>query len=427
MSARNACTATTDQFATLRGTGALRMTGHRGGQVASGAFVFKRGGMTLAGKTVLVVGGGIGGLAAAVALRDRGADVTVLEQAGAFREVGAGIQISPNGARVLQALGVDMAQLGHRAQGVTLRNAKGAQVLQMALPQTGAGFHLVHRADCVAAVVARAAGFKVQFNAQVVAVDPQAGRVTLSGGSTLDADLVVGADGLHSVVRATLDGHAKPFFTGQVAWRALIPGNPDDSAEAQVFMGPGRHLVSYPLRGGSLRNIVAVEERKAWAEEGWNHPDNPANLRLAFAGFGGPVPEWLAQVDKVYLWGLFRHKVAAHWHGGRAVLLGDAAHPTLPFMAQGANMALEDAYTLARELDRAPDQSAGLAAYQSARRNRVLRVVEAANRNARNYHLRAPIAPLAHIALRLSQRIVPDAPLRQFGWIYDHDVTEGAA
>lgn len=381
--------------------------------------------MTLAGKTVLVVGGGIGGLAAAVALRDRGAVVTLLEQAGGLREVGAGIQISPNGARVLQALGVDVN--GMRAQAVTLRNAAGAQVLHMALPQSGAGFQMVHRADCVAGLAARAEGVDMQFNAQVVDVDPQAGSVTLAGGRVVQADLVIGADGLHSVLRVGLNGHAKPFFTGQVAWRALIPGTPSDPVEAQVFMGPGRHLVSYPLRGGTLRNIVAVEERKVWADEGWNHPDTPANLRHAFADFGGPVPGWLEQVEQVYLWGLFRHKVAAQWHGGRVALVGDAAHPTLPFMAQGANMALEDAYSLVQELDRAPDLPTGLAAYQAARRGRVVRVVEAANRNARNYHLRAPLAPLAHAVLRLSQRFVPDAPLRQFGWIYDYDVTEGAA
>ncbi|SUZ30481.1 3-hydroxybenzoate 6-hydroxylase 1 [Roseibaca ekhonensis] len=381
--------------------------------------------MTLTGKTVVVVGGGIGGLAAAIALRDRGAKVTLLEQAGAFREVGAGIQISPNGARVLQALGVAPESL--RAQAVTLRNTKGAQVLRMDLPQSGAGFHLVHRADCVAALAARTQDIETRFNAQVVAVDTDAGRVTLAGGAELEADLVIGADGLHSVLRAALNTVAKPFFTGQVAWRATIDGNPDDPEEVQVFMGPGRHLVSYPLRGGSLRNLVAVEERKDWADEGWNHPDTPVNLRRAFAGFGGPVAHWLAQVDKVYLWGLFRHKVAANWHAGRVALLGDAAHPTLPFMAQGANLALEDAYALAMELERAPDLSTGLAAYQDARRGRAARVVEAANRNARNYHLRAPVAPLAHMALRLSQRFVPDAPLRQFGWIYDHDVTKGAA
>lgn len=381
--------------------------------------------MTLEGKSVLVVGGGIGGLAAAVALCDRGAEVLLLDQAGGFREVGAGIQISPNGARVLQALRVDPA--GLRARAVTLRNAAGARVLRMDLPADGAGFHLVHRADCVAALAARADGVETRFNARAVAIDAAAGRVTLAHGETLSADLVVGADGLHSALRPVLNGAAPPFFTGQVAWRALIPGTPNDAPEAQVFMGPGRHLVSYPLRDGTLRNIVAVEERSAWAEEGWTHPDSPANLRRAFAGFGGPVPGWLAQVEKVFLWGLFRHKVAAAWYAGRAVLLGDAAHPTLPFMAQGANMALEDAYALALALDRAPDLPGGLAAYQAARRDRVRRVVEAANRNARNYHLRPPLAPLAHLALRASQRVMPAAPLRQFGWIYDHDVTQGAA
>jgi salicylate hydroxylase len=383
--------------------------------------------MTLAGISVLVVGGGIGGLATGIALRDRGADVTLLEQAGAFREVGAGIQISPNGARVLHALGIDPARLGARAQAVTLRNAQGKQVLHMALPLSGAGFHLVHRADCVAALAARADGIATRFNARVVAVDPDAGRVTLAHGAVLQADLVIGADGLHSVIRPTLNGAATPFFTGQVAWRALVPCDPSDMPQAQVFMGPGRHLVSYPLRGGTMRNIVAVEERKTWAEEGWNHPDDPENLRRAFAGFGGPVPGWLAQVNQTYLWGLFRHKVAARWHGPRAVLLGDAAHPTLPFMAQGANMALEDAYVLARKLGEAPDLASGLSAYQTARRARVARVVAAANRNARNYHLRAPMAYLAHMALGVSQRVAPDGPLRRFAWIYDHDVTQRAA
>jgi len=124
------------------------------------------------------------------------------------------------------------------------------------------------------------------------------------------------------------------------------------------------------------------------------------------------------------LWGLFRHEVAAHWYRGQAAILGDAAHPTLPFMAQGANMALEDAYVLARELARANTISEALAAYQAARRDHVIRVVKAANRNARNYHLRAPVAQIAHLALRISGKLMPNAPLRQFAWMYDHDVTE---
>lgn len=385
--------------------------------------------MALAGLDVIVVGGGIAGLAVAAGLHQCGAQVLVLEQAGGFREVGAGLQISPNGARVLQALGLGAAlsQSAMRSRAVVLHEGANArQVMRLDLPKGGAGFHLVHRADLIALLASALDGVTTRFVAQVAQVNTQGPRpsVTLQGGEVLAADLIVGADGLHSVLRPALqDGVVTPaFFTGQVAWRALIPEHPDTVPEAQVFMGPGRHLVSYPLRDGRMRNIVAVEERKAWASEGWNHPDNPVNLRAAFKHFGGPVPDWLAQVQTVYLWGLFRHPVAQHWHNGHAAILGDAAHPTLPFMAQGANMALEDAWQLVRCLQHAPIGRA-LHNYQNARRDRVTRVIKAANHNARNYHLRPPLAQIAHAGLRLASKVRPDAALRQFSWIYDYDVT----
>ncbi len=380
-------------------------------------------------KHAVIVGGGIAGLALAVALAPRWR-VTVLEQAPAFLEVGAGLQISPNGAVVLRALGLGdaLAQAGMAAQAVVLRDGRrGAQVLRMVLPGGGAGFLLLHRADLVALLegAARRAGVDLRLNAQVAAVAVEGPHPTLAltNGETMAPDLLVGADGLHSVLREAIAGVGQPFFTGQVAWRALIPGDPQDPAQAQVFMGPGRHLVSYPLRGGALRNIVAVEERRNWAEEGWNLRDDPAHMRAAFARFGGPVPGWLAQVEAPYLWGLFRHEVAANWFSGRAVLLGDAAHPTLPFLAQGANMALEDAWVLAAQLSRHTDVSRALAAYQTARADRVRRIVAAANANARNYHLRAPLRQIAHLALRLGGAVAPQAPVRRFDWLWGHDVT----
>jgi salicylate hydroxylase len=219
-----------------------------------------------------------------------------------------------------------------------------------------------------------------------------------------------------------LHGEMRPRFTGQVAWRALVPGR-GEPAEAQVFMGPGRHLVAYPLRGGALVNLVAVEERTAWAEEGWNHRGEPGEMRRAFAGFGGPVSGWLAQVEECALWGLFRHPVASRWHGPGAVLLGDAAHPTLPFLAQGACMALEDAWVLAECLGREGSDAAAFASFQAARRDRVVRIVNAATANARNYHLRGPARAVAHAGLRAIGRAAPGAMLARFDWLYGHDVT----
>jgi salicylate hydroxylase len=381
----------------------------------------------LAGLRATVVGAGIGGLATALALTRRGAEVSVLEQAAEIGEVGAGLQISPNGARVLAALGVDPAALGMRAEALELRDHRGRLVTRMALPRAP-GFHLCHRADLIAGLeaAARAAGTAVQLLQRVTAVELGArAEAVVRTGARLPADLLVGADGVHSVLRSALNGPARPFFTGQVAWRATIPGD-RGPAVVQVFMGPGRHLVSYPLRDGRLRNLVAVEERRQWAAEGWTHADDPAALRAAFAGFGGPVPDWLSAVDTVWLWGLFRHPVARRWHDrqGRAAILGDAAHPTLPFLAQGANMALEDAWVLAAELAARPgDAAAALAGYQARREGRCRSIVAAADRNARAYHLRAPLAPVGHAVLRLAGRIAPGMALRRFAWVHDHDVT----
>lgn len=391
----------------------------------------------LTGQHIVVLGAGIAGLAAAIALRLRGASVDVLEQAPEITEVGAGLQISPNGMRVIHALGLRASGIGHPSQAVELRDKSGRLVTRLNLPQPGApdggqpGFFLCHRADLISALEARARalGVQVQLLQKVVSVRPDTQGVELktSVGATHHAAFVIGADGLHSVLRPILNGPREPFFTGQVAWRATIPGD-DGPPIAQVFMGPGRHLVSYPLRGGRLRNIVAVQERRQWAAEGWSHPDDPDTLRDVFGGFGGPVPAWLERLDQVWLWGLFRHPIAETWHdpSGRCVLIGDAAHPTLPFMAQGANLALEDALEVASALAQPPNNAAvALQSFAAKRIPRVTAIVKAANANARNYHLRGPLAPIAHQVLRIGSTLAPSAALKRFAWIYDHDVTKG--
>lgn len=388
--------------------------------------------MSLIGQSVTVLGAGVAGLAVARALAMRGAQVTVLEQADAVREVGAGLQISPNGAAVLRALGLGAAleAVSTRATAVELRDGLSGEVVTR-LDVAGAGYHFAHRADLIALLLegARAAGVELRLLHKVETVDLSGARPAwrLAQGETGTSGLLIGADGLHSPLRRALTGKVAPFFTHQVAWRALIPETAGAPQVAEVHMAPGRHLVSYPLRGGRLRNLVAVEERRAWVEEGWSLRDDSMEMQLAFQDFSPRVRGWLEQVEDVWLWGLFRHPVAEQWYRvmpeGAAVILGDAAHPTLPFLAQGACMALEDAWVLAAALAGHDRVAAGLAAYQAARWGRCSRIVAAANTNARLYHLSGVARRVAHLGLRLGSVVAPQAALRRFDWLYRHDVT----
>lgn len=387
----------------------------------------------LKGRDITVLGAGIAGLAVAAALAGRGAVVRVLERADAIREVGAGLQVTPNGAVVLRALGLgsDLEDAAPRARTITLRDfRRGDPVFRLDLARADRPYHLMHRADLIALLrrAALRAGVTIELGQEIAAVVPSDSGVTLhhAGGHSETVPILIGADGLHSPTRAALNGAGRPFFTGQVAWRATIPwDDPSTPAEATVYMGPGRHLVTYPLRDGALMNVVAVEERDAWAAEGWNHRDDTQAPYRAFADFCPEMRDLLFRAEEVYLWGLFRHPVARHWWRGRAAILGDAAHPTLPFLAQGANMALEDAWVLAAELDVAESPEAGFAAYQAHRRARVARVVDAASRNAQNYHLRpGPYRAMAHLALKLGTRLAPGLAARQFDWLYGCDVTQ---
>jgi len=382
-----------------------------------------------AGKSIKIVGGGIGGLAAGLALAQRGAAVTVYEKAGGIAEVGAGLQVSPNGMCVLDALGAGAAVRAKAVAGeaVSLRAAEtGKEVAHLAL-DAGA-YSFVHRADLVDALAtaARAAGVQIRPMHTAAHITPAAApQITFASGEEATADVVIDAGGLHSTLRGVLNPASEPFFTGQVAWRALVPNTGGRGAQVQVHMAPGAHVVSYPLRGGALLNIVAVQERAAWADEGWSHEDDPANLRAAFAGAGPEVTALLAQVQRVHLWGLFRHPVASVWTGANCALLGDAAHPTLPFLAQGANMALEDAWALAACLDAIENTSAALKRYQQLRLARVQRVIKTANGNAKRYHLRkGPVRFAAHLGLRVVSTAMPALMTAPFRWLYEYDITK---
>lgn len=372
----------------------------------------------------LVVGAGIGGVAVAAALAQHGLPVRVLEQSSELGEVGAGLQISANGMAVLRALCVaDAVRAGAvRSAGTEIRDgARGRLVTRIPPPSAGPTWYL-HRADLLSALVdrARALGVVFELGTQVDAFAPTDGGcdVTLANGAVRHADLVIAADGGQSRARQVVNGPSRPMFSRQVAWRAVVPWHGGvATAPATLTMGPGRHVVTYPLRDGALMNVVAVEERCDWTREGWRHRGDPDELRTRFAGFGGALGKILAAVECANLWALYLHPVAQRWHKGGLALLGDAAHPTLPFMAQGACLALEDAWVLARCV--ATGGADGLATYEVARATRARRVVAVAAGNARRFHLKAPARWAAQAALRLGgARIAP-----RYDWIYGYDVT----
>jgi len=194
----------------------------------------------------------------------------------------------------------------------------------------------------------------------------------------------------------------------------------DAPAEARIWMLPHAHVVTYPLTGGRT-NIVAVQERETWAAEGWNHADDPVNLRAAFANGATELKDILAQVTDVKLWGLFRHPVADNWGAEGLALLGDAAHPTLPFLAQGANLAIEDAYVLA-DCCAMGDLEQGLERYQALRKARVTRAIDTANTNAVNYHLRGVRRAASHLVLKGIGVVAPNAFINRLNWLYNFDV-----
>ena len=378
---------------------------------------------------IAIIGGGIGGLTAAIALRQKCYSVTLFEQAPEIGEVGAGLQISVNAVRVFQALGLKPQNwFCNKPTSITLHDYKNGDFVARVAMNTTADLPYLqfHRADLIAELMqaAIAVGVTLKLGTQV--------SVSMNGPDSADVDgerfdLVVGADGVRSSVRGQFYDAQKPRFTGQIAWRALVSMTdlPSDFGTlSRVFMGPKKHMVTYPLRDGSLINIVAVEERNEWADEGWNHTGNPDELRRLFAGWCGDVTTLLAQVNSPIVWGLFAHPPLHNWVKNRAILLGDSAHPMVPFVAQGACMAIEDAWVLADQLAKTPNISAALQNYQNIRKPRATKVQETAQKSGQIYHASNPLArKLLHTAMRLSSVAAPSIIAGHYDWIYNHDVT----
>ncbi|MEM1234822.1 MAG: FAD-dependent monooxygenase, partial [Pseudomonadota bacterium] len=276
---------------------------------------------------------------------------------------------------------------------------------------------LFHRAELLRLLEdgCRAAGVTLKLGACVTPDSPP------------DADLIVAADGVKSAFRGRVAPDvAAPVFSGQAAWRAVVtPPQPIRQAGVSVYMGPGAHVVVYPIQGGRLINVVAGEDTSAPTGEGWRREVPRAEMEARFASFEGPVADLVARAERVHRWGLFHHTLPRRWSAGNVVLLGDAVHAMLPYLGQGACMAFEDAWTLAACWERFKDVDEALGEYEKRRAPRVARVMKTVRANATRFHHGNPVARvIGHTGLRALSTLAPGLISRQFDWLYDYDVTK---
>jgi salicylate hydroxylase len=378
------------------------------------------------GLTAAVVGGGIGGLATAAALTRAGIHVSVYEQAAELGEVGAGVLIGPNSVRLLHRLGlaeaIDEAG-GWVGEGSTYYRHDGTRVAPvMTTDSSGwAAMYGMHRADLIDVLRHAVADDRIHPGHRAVSFEQDAGRarVVFENGAVAEADVVIAADGVHSAMRRFVTELTAPVFSGQISYRGVL-----DTARVpwwparifQVWMGEGKHVIVFPVRAGRMLNFVCFVPAEEAMRESWSAPGDPDALRAAFDGFAAPVTGLLRQVDSTFWWGLYDREPLADWTRGRLALLGDAAHPMLPHLGQGANQSVEDAFALAAVLkDVSPAEvPAALRRYALVRRRRTDVVQANSRRNGERYD------QVNRTAENRDRELAETRKLR--AWIYDYDV-----
>jgi salicylate hydroxylase len=395
-----------------------------------------------ASRTIVVAGAGIGGLTASLALAAQGFRVVVLEKAGRLEEAGAGLQLSPNASRILVDLGLQ-PRLAVRAvtpDAISIMSARaGGEIARLPLGEAasfraGAPYWVMHRADLQAALAAQVndnPDIDLRLGCQFEDVTAHAKGLTVvqRRGTARHQELataLVGADGIWSAVRHHLFPEVQPQFSGLIAWRGTLDATQlpreHTSPRVQLWMGPDAHLVAYPISGARQINIVAVLPG-TWNRPGWSAPGEISEIKNAFASsrWPGPARMMISAVDDWRKWALFTVPDGGQWTDGAIALLGDAAHAMLPFAAQGAGMAIEDAAVLAKCLGEAAGEStanipAALNRYARLRRARVTRIQRAARRNGKVYHLKGAAALARDLFIR---SIGPQRMLARQDWIYD--------
>lgn len=394
-----------------------------------------------AAEKIIIVGGGIGGLAAALALLRRGLDVDVYERAGELREVGAGVQMGPNGSRVLHALGLKEAlegiQFAPARREIRMWNTgehfEWFELGAKAIERHGSPHLMLHRSDLLGILADAVRELKpdaVHLGCRCADITQRADAVEVDfdNGEVARGAVAIGADGLHSQVRATLFGADQPEFTGCVAWRGLVPIGKLPPGVSRTggtnWLGPYGTVLHYPVRRGELLNFVAMVERNDWQVESWTVAGTTDELANDFRGWHSDVQAIIENLDVPYKWALMVRPPMPRWSVGRITLMGDACHPTLPFLGQGAVMALEDGYVLAACLKKyLPDYATALSRYEELRNERTSAVVRKAAENRRSTFRHKLADSNEAIARSIVEEWQQERLRERMDWLYTYDAT----